>query len=157
HLQERSRRPPDQGCRHDDRPGWEIPPPAPICRPSGRQSGDWHGSPSNTKTGPGCQRRRGTRHGRPGPCMINGPGEGSDEAYPHGATEGPERPPGARAPLAEGPSDVASLPTVPYVARDAAAAVAWYPRLLGAEPYSSQPVQGRPAYAEFHTGDYQQA
>jgi len=28
-----------------------------------------------------------------GPCMINGPGEVSDEAYPYRTTEGPERTP----------------------------------------------------------------
>ena len=47
------------------------------------------------------------------------------------------------------------LTTVTYLADDVAAAVDWYTDLLGVEPYFSRPVEGRLAYAEFRTGDYQ--
>jgi predicted enzyme related to lactoylglutathione lyase len=47
------------------------------------------------------------------------------------------------------------LTTVTYLADDVAAAVDWYAGLLGAGPYFSRPVEGRLAYAEFRTGDYQ--
>ena len=47
------------------------------------------------------------------------------------------------------------LTTVTYLSDDVAAAVDWYAALLGAEPYFSRSVEGRPAYAEFRIGDYQ--
>ena len=46
--------------------------------------------------------------------------------------------------------------TISYWADDLPAAVAWYTRLLGVEPYFQRPgPDGRPAYAEFRIGDYQ--
>ena len=47
------------------------------------------------------------------------------------------------------------LTTVTYLADDVAAAADWYADLLGTGPYFSRPVDGRLAYVEFRTGDYQ--
>jgi predicted enzyme related to lactoylglutathione lyase len=47
------------------------------------------------------------------------------------------------------------LTTVNYFADDVPAAVAWYSDMLGAEPYFTREVAGRPAYVEFRIGDYQ--
>src|SRR5215813_12763424 len=47
------------------------------------------------------------------------------------------------------------LTNVNYLAADVAAAVDWYAKLLGVEPYFSRPVEGTAAYAEFRIGDYQ--
>jgi predicted enzyme related to lactoylglutathione lyase len=47
------------------------------------------------------------------------------------------------------------IATVNFFANDIQAAKDWYSRLLGAEPYFSNPPEGRPAYVEFRVGDYQ--
>jgi predicted enzyme related to lactoylglutathione lyase len=46
--------------------------------------------------------------------------------------------------------------TINFWADDLVAAVAWYAEFLGVAPYFERPgPDGRPAYAEFRTGDYQ--
>jgi hypothetical protein len=52
------------------------------------------------KTGPGRRRRRGPRHGRPGPCPVNGPGRSTIKRTSIGRRTAPsERPrPGALSP-----------------------------------------------------------
>lgn len=46
--------------------------------------------------------------------------------------------------------------TVTYWADDVEAAVTWYAELLGVQPYFERPgPEGRPAYAEFRLGDFQ--
>jgi predicted enzyme related to lactoylglutathione lyase len=47
------------------------------------------------------------------------------------------------------------LTTVNFVADDLAAAAGWYTELLGAGPYFTREVDGKPAYLEFRIGDYQ--
>ena len=47
------------------------------------------------------------------------------------------------------------LTTVNLIADDVPAAVAWYTKLLGTEPYFMREVDGKPAYVEFRIGDYQ--
>ena len=46
------------------------------------------------------------------------------------------------------------LTTINYYAEDVAAAGTWYSEVLGAEPYFSREVEGRPAYIEYRIGDY---
>ena len=47
------------------------------------------------------------------------------------------------------------LTTVTLHAADVTAAVDWYTEVLGAAPYFSREVEGRPAYVEFRIGDHQ--
>jgi predicted enzyme related to lactoylglutathione lyase len=46
------------------------------------------------------------------------------------------------------------LTTINYFADDVGAAVRWYSEVLGAEPYFSREIEGRPVYVEFRIGDY---
>lgn len=47
------------------------------------------------------------------------------------------------------------LTTVSFFADDVDAAQAWYAEVLGAEPYFTRDIGGKPVYAEFRIGDYQ--
>jgi predicted enzyme related to lactoylglutathione lyase len=45
--------------------------------------------------------------------------------------------------------------TVTFYADDVPAAVDWYTKVFGQEPYFVRPLEGPPAYVEFRVGDYQ--
>ncbi|MGY1810123.1 VOC family protein [Blastococcus sp. SYSU D00669] len=45
------------------------------------------------------------------------------------------------------------LTTITYFADDVPAAVRWYTRVTGTDPYFTRPVDGPPAYVEFRLGD----
>ena len=47
------------------------------------------------------------------------------------------------------------MATVSFWAKDVPAAVAWYTKLLGIEPYFVRPTAEDPQYVEFRLGDYQ--